>query len=80
MSESEFQIGTELRPNRYPTVQNIMNGCSYSKPQIDGSIQDKSFSSKYLVEDNRIVYEKYDRHGKLISKIPWIKRPLDSFA
>ena len=26
--------------------------------------------SKYILEDKMIVYERYDRHGKLISRVP----------
>ena len=28
-------------------------------------------SSKYIVEKNKIVFERYDRNGKLISRVPW---------
>jgi len=28
-------------------------------------------SSKYILEKNKIVFERYDRNGKLISRVPW---------
>ena len=28
-------------------------------------------SSKYILENNKIVFERYDRNGKLISRVPW---------
>ena len=28
-------------------------------------------SSKYILEGNKIVFERYDRNGKLISSVPW---------
>ena len=28
-------------------------------------------SSKYILDDNKIVFEQYDRNGKLISRVPW---------
>ena len=28
-------------------------------------------SSKYILDDNIIVFERYDRNGKLISRVPW---------
>ena len=28
-------------------------------------------TSKYIVENNKIVFERYDRNGKLISRVPW---------
>ena len=79
MKDSEFHIGIVLSPNHYSMIQNRKIGGSFAKPQTGESIQDRSSSSKYVIEDNRIVYEKYDRHGKLICKIPWIKKPLDAF-
>ena len=27
-------------------------------------------SSKYILENNKIVFERYDRNGKLISRVP----------
>ena len=80
INDSELQIGIVLSPKRYPMIQNRVTGGSSAKPQINENIHDKSSSSKYVVEDNRIVYEKYDRHGKLICKIPWIRKPVDAIA
>jgi hypothetical protein len=28
-------------------------------------------SSKYILENNKIVFERYDRNGKMISRVPW---------
>jgi len=28
-------------------------------------------SSKYILENNKIVFERYDRNGKLTSRVPW---------
>ena len=41
---------------------------------------DKKGSHKYVIKNNLIVYEKYDRHGKLISKVPWSHKPIDKKA
>ena len=80
MNDSEFQIVIESSPKLYPMIQNRVTGSSSADSQIHESINDKSSSSKFVVEDNRIVYEKYDRHGKLICKIPWIRKPVDAIA
>jgi len=64
MNDSEFQNGIVLSPKRYPMIQNRVTGGSSAKPQINENIHDKSSSPKYVAEDNRIVYEKYERHGK----------------
>ncbi len=37
-------------------------------------------SSKYIVEDNKIVFERYDRYGKLISRIPWAAHSINEKA
>jgi len=37
----------------------------------------KQTSSKYIVDNNSIVYEQYDRYGKVILRIPWSARLLD---
>ena len=28
-------------------------------------------ASKYILDDNKIVFERYDSNGKLISRVPW---------
>jgi hypothetical protein len=80
MNDSEFKISIESIPKPGPMIQNKVTGRSSANPQTPESIQEKSSSSKYVIEDNRIVYEKYDRHGKLILKIPFIRKPVDVVA
>ena len=60
-------------------VKNIINPGSYQKitvgqtqrpgPKTKGTIP--KTSSKYIVENNKIVFERYDRYGKLIFRVPW---------
>ena len=64
MNDSGFQNGIVLSPKRYPMIQNRVNWRSSAKPQINENIHNKSSSSKYVVEENQIVYEKYDRQSK----------------
>ena len=40
------------------------------RSSIDGRNVSQT-SSKYILEGNRIVFEGYDRNGKLISRVPW---------
>jgi hypothetical protein len=80
MRDSEFKISVESIPKLYPMIQNKMTERFSANPQKHINIQDKSSSSKYVIEDNRILYEKYDRHGKLILKIPFIRKPVDVIA
>jgi hypothetical protein len=32
---------------------------------------------KFTIENDVIVYEKYDRYGKLISRVPWLPKTID---
>ena len=34
-------------------------------------------SSKYIVDNNLVVYEKYDRYGKVILRVPWSAHLID---
>jgi hypothetical protein len=53
--------------------------CSYTPtPSIpaqrsgsDDSRDVSKTSSKYILDGNKIVFERYDRNGKLISTVPW---------
>jgi hypothetical protein len=63
-------------------VNNIISPGSYKKipggsaerpgPKTKGNIP--KTSSKYIVEKNKVVFERYDRYGKLIFKVPWAAR------
>jgi hypothetical protein len=39
--------------------------------------ENKETSHKFIIENNLIVYEKYDRYGKLISRVPWLPKTID---
>ena len=67
MNELINHIGNTASPGSYKTVPSITaehsgfdRGRDISKP-----------SSKYILEKNKIVFERYDRNGKLISRVPW---------
>ena len=44
---------------------------------VDSQVNDQKTSHKYIIENNLIVYEKYDRYGKLISRVPWLPKTID---
>lgn len=44
----------------------------------DSQADDKKSSHKYLLENNVVVYEKYDQYGKLISRVPWSHKPMNT--
>lgn len=37
-------------------------------------------SSKYILDGNKIVFERYDRSGKLISRVPWTAHSVSAKA
>ena len=67
MNELIKHIRITPSPSRFPAAQSIPveHGDSNVKRDIPKS------SSKYILEKNKIVFERYDRNGKLISRVPW---------
>jgi hypothetical protein len=70
-------------------INNIISPGSYLKitggapaeragPKAKGNIA--KTSAKYIVENNKIVFERYDRYGKLISRVPWAARSISEKA
>jgi hypothetical protein len=80
MNGSEIQIDALLSYSSYPIQQSKVSGHFSSNLQLQEKSSEKKATSKYVVEDNRIVYEKYDQHGKLIIKVPWNNEPIDVTA
>jgi len=60
-------------------IGNIANSGSYKPPtsmpaeRNDSNVKRdiSESSSKYVLDNNKIVFERYDRNGKLISRVPW---------
>jgi hypothetical protein len=50
------------------------------RPGSDAKRNIVKTSSKYIVADNKIVFERYDRYGKLISRIPWAAHSINEKA
>jgi hypothetical protein len=76
MSEPINQISHIVGSAKYQTFQNRL----HTHSGFGESKGTKQTSSKFIVDDNTIVYEKYDHHGKLISKVPWSSKPIDEKA
>jgi hypothetical protein len=67
MIESINHIGNILNAGSYKTVPSVPAEHS----ALDAGRDISESSSKYIVENNKIVFERYDRQGKLISRVPW---------
>ena len=67
MIEPINQTGISSIPSSYTTVQSN----SAERSGFDDRKVMSQTSSKYILEGNKIVFERYDRNGKLISRVPW---------
>ena len=67
MNELINHIGNIASPGSYkpPTSMPAERNDSNVKRDIAKT------SSKYILEKNKIVFERYDRNGKLVSRVPW---------
>ena len=59
-------IGNIIFPGKYKLHQSISVKRNDSNEKRDFSI----ISFKFILEDNKIAFERYDRSGKLISRVP----------
>jgi hypothetical protein len=69
-------------------IGNIASPGSYQTPakmpaERNGSSVKRDIaktSSKYVLENNKIVFERYDHNGKLISRVPWTANSVSAKA
>ena len=76
MSETTYQIIGICNTNFHQMLQSRVTDHALTDPRVDN----KETSHKYIIQNKSIVYEKYDRHGKLISRVPWSFKPIDEKA
>jgi len=67
MNESINQIVGILNTKLHQTYQNRVPEGSLNDPQENN----QKTMPKFIIENNVILYEKYDRYGNLVSRIPW---------
>ncbi len=73
MNEPVCKISNVLGTSPSQMYQNRPAQASQTDPELDNN----KVSSKYIIENNLVVYEKYDRDGRLISRVPWSVKTLD---
>jgi hypothetical protein len=76
VDESINQIVGVLNHTIYPISKNRMLASPSADLQTD--IQKTSFI--YKIQNNLMVYEKYDPQGKLICRVPSSSKPVDDNA
>ena len=83
--DMNFKIGLADNNNRSVSMNELINhtgiasiGSYTPTPSIPVEHGDSNVkkdiaktSSKYILEKNKIVFERYGRNGKLISRVPW---------
>jgi len=67
MNESINHTGNIASPGSYKPLTDMPAERNDSSAKTDIA----KTSSKYILEKNKIVFERYDRNGKLISRVPW---------
>ena len=67
MIESINHIGNISNAGSYKTLPSVPAEHS----ALDAGKDISESSSKYILENNKILFERYDRYGKLISRVPW---------
>ena len=72
--EVSQQKAKELRDAR-PVEHSEQSG----QAQLNDA-QNEETSSQYLLEDRHVVFEKYDKNGDLILRIPPSQTPVDTVA
>lgn len=76
MSEPVNQINNVLGTESYQRIQPK----SAAQPASGVNNDTAQTSSRYIISDHSIIFERYDRHGKLISRVPWTAHPIDERA
>jgi hypothetical protein len=76
MIEIINHIGIIKFPGNYKPDQSIPVKRNGSGENMDIS----KTSSKYILDGNKIVFERYDRNGKLISRVPWTAHKVSAEA
>ena len=76
MNEPIFKFDNTLSTARHLISQKRLAVGSLTDPQIDNN----KITHRYIIKNKSIVYEKYDHHGKLISRVPWSAQPIDEKA
>ena len=74
ISEREIQTQQERKVQELRSIEKSENGSKIKKEKKE---QENQRSAKYRQEDDKIIYEKYDKNGELIFRMPPKKRPVD---
>lgn len=77
INEKEIQTQQEQRVRESRAIEKSENGSEIKKEKQE---EEKEQTAKYTQEEDRIVYEKYNKNGELVLRIPPKEKPLDELA
>lgn len=93
ISENALRVSTKIGRNdtghdramSLQKAEEIRDARPIEKSQAGGQTEKKNYkkkegSSRYIFNEDRIVFEKYDEHGDIILKIPRSQTPVDTLA
>jgi hypothetical protein len=75
INEKENQIQQEQKLRELRPIEKSENSS-----KIKNDTQENQKNAKYRQEEDKIVYEKYDKNGELIYRMPPKEHPLDELA
>ena len=78
INEKESQVQREQKLYELRSIEKSENSSKIKKEKDNDQKNQKN--AKYRQEDNKIIYEKYDKNGELIFRMPPKKKPLDELA
>jgi hypothetical protein len=77
INAKELQAQQEQKVRESRPIEKSEND---SKIKDEKKEEEKQQTAKYRQEDDRIIYEKYNKNGELIFRIPPKQNPLDELA
>lgn len=78
INEKESQVQREQKLYELRSIEKSENSSKIKKEKDND--QENQKNAKYRQEDKKIIYEKYDKNGELIFRMPPKKKPLDELA
>jgi hypothetical protein len=75
-----------IEPTNHTGITSSPSSCtptpsiSAERPVFDDRRDISKTSSKYILDGNKIVFERYDHNGKLISRVPWTAHSISEKA
>jgi hypothetical protein len=86
LSDKHIQDVSMIEPINHTGVSAIQSSymptprIPVKRYSFDGGRNISKASSKYILEGNKVVFERYDRNGRLILRVPWTAHKVSTEA